>query len=70
MLIEYKDLHANLVYCGKTKLFYGEILGIDACIAFQATNRQQAILAMHRAVDKFLHAKMDLTVHLVAARVV
>lgn len=59
MQIEYKHFTANLVYCGKTKLFYGEILNIDTCIMFQATKRQEAILTMQRLVDQLLQAKTE-----------
>lgn len=63
MLLEYKNFKAQLTYCGKTKCYHGEILGIDHCITFQATNRSQAILVMQTAVDQYLRYWQDLVVH-------
>lgn len=61
MLVEYKNMRAKLIYCAKTKSYHGEILGLDECLMFQATNRQQAIIAMQSAVDDYLAQEQDLT---------
>lgn len=60
MLIQYKDWQASLIYCAKTKTYYGEVLELENGLVFQATNRQHAIEIMHWLVDEHL-AKLDLT---------
>jgi predicted HicB family RNase H-like nuclease len=54
MLIEYKNLHAVMRYCTKTKGYYGEIKGIDVYITFLASSKEDLAYAMQRAVDQYL----------------
>lgn len=54
MLLEYKNFQAQLHYCPKTKGYYGEVLGLEEGLIFQATNRQQAITLMQYAIDVHL----------------
>lgn len=54
MLLEYRNLKANLSYCGKTKAYYGEVLNVGICIVFQASNRKDVVIAMRKAVNLYL----------------
>ena len=59
MVVEYNGFVANLIYCAKTKSYYGEIVVLDENIIFQATTRQKAILAMRSVVDEYLAQQQD-----------
>lgn len=54
MIVEYNGFLAKLMYCAKTKSFYGEIVVLDEYITFQATTYQTAILAMRYAIDLYM----------------
>lgn len=54
MIVEYNGFLAKLMYCAKTKSFYGEIIVLDEYITFQATTHQTAILAMRYAIDVYM----------------
>lgn len=56
MLIEYRDMCAQVNYSAVTNCYYGEVIGRDYVIAFQSKNKDELLEAMRFAVDRFLDA--------------
>ncbi len=54
MLLEYMNIQANLYYCGNTKSYCGELLNINNTIVVQASSKQDAIFAIHLAIEQWL----------------
>lgn len=54
MVLEYMNIQANLYYCGATKSYCGELLNINNMIIVQASSKQDAIIAIHFAIEQWL----------------
>lgn len=47
-------MYAQITYSAVTRCYYGEVIGPDYVIAFQARFKQDVPAAMYAAVDQFL----------------
>ena len=54
MLIEYRNMCAQVNYSAVTNCYYGEVIGRDYVISFQSKNKHELLEAMRFAVDRFL----------------
>jgi len=59
MILEYKNLYAQLNYSASTKTYHGAIEGDDFLIAFQAQLKQDLQSAMQQAIDQLGATKFD-----------
>ena len=52
--LEYKNMQAEVMYSVGARCYYGEIIGHDYVISFQAKIKRDLATAMQQAIDQFL----------------
>lgn len=54
MIMQHKQISAEIIYSAATKSYYGELLDIDQSVCFQATSKHEALALMQKLVEEWL----------------